>query len=123
MAALPLVPLEELDNAWMIIHGEAPGDVQGIGERVEELCDYMHLSRRVYVHSTVIIKRLTLRSGRKHHHTVASHLGVRSRYPVTRETTPDPPGDVTHVTTSREQGRGERERENNQNRECGYDKI
>ncbi|KAL8591161.1 hypothetical protein ACOMHN_049943 [Nucella lapillus] len=41
MAALPLVPLEELDNAWMIIHGEAPGDVQGIGERVEELCDYM----------------------------------------------------------------------------------
>ncbi|KAL8621075.1 hypothetical protein ACOMHN_040600 [Nucella lapillus] len=41
MAALPLVSLEELDNAWMIIHGEAPGDVQGIGERVKELCDYM----------------------------------------------------------------------------------
>lgn len=37
LAVLPLVPLQELDNVWMDVHGMAPAEVPG----VSELCDYM----------------------------------------------------------------------------------
>ncbi|KAL8600339.1 hypothetical protein ACOMHN_060955 [Nucella lapillus] len=36
LAVLPLVPIEDVDEAWMLVHGEAP-EIPG----VTELCDYM----------------------------------------------------------------------------------
>ena len=37
LAVLPLVPLQELDDVWLDLHGMAPDEVPGI----TELCDYM----------------------------------------------------------------------------------
>ncbi|KAL8592084.1 hypothetical protein ACOMHN_032554 [Nucella lapillus] len=37
LAVLPLVPLNEIENVWMDLHGMAPVEVPGIAE----LCDYM----------------------------------------------------------------------------------
>lgn len=37
LAVLPLVPVAQIDNVWMELHGTAPGEVPGI----DQLCDYM----------------------------------------------------------------------------------